>query len=72
MSEQLHSRLIAKQSDEELERKARKAVCYKSKMWTQEELDAADREAKQLLMDLRGAILTADPQIYQSLLFTND
>lgn len=43
----LHERLIARQSDEELERKARKAVC-KSNIWTQEELDAADREAHHL------------------------
>lgn len=41
----LHRRLIARQSDEELERKADKAWERRGKLWTQEELDAADRVA---------------------------
>lgn len=44
----LHKRLIARQSDEELERKASKAVERRGKLWSQEELDAADREAQRL------------------------
>lgn len=38
---ELHKRLIARQSDEELTRKADKAEMRRGKMWTQEELDAA-------------------------------
>lgn len=45
---ELHKRLIAKQSDEELERKAEKAWMRKGKLYTQEELDAADRSASRL------------------------
>jgi hypothetical protein len=45
----LHERLIARQSDAELERKAAKAWMRKGKLWTQEEIDAADREAQQLI-----------------------
>jgi hypothetical protein len=44
----LHKRLIARQSDEELERKAEKAWMRRGKLWTQEELDAADREAQRI------------------------
>jgi hypothetical protein len=47
MCDDLHHRLVALQSDEELERKARKAVT-RSNIWTQEELDAADREADRM------------------------
>jgi hypothetical protein len=43
----LHERLVALQSDKELERKAKKAR-ERANLWTQEELDAADREAKRL------------------------
>ena len=49
---ELHQRLVARQSDEELKRKADKAVCYKSKLWTQEELDEADRKAERLYVSL--------------------
>ena len=42
----LHERLIARQSDAELERKSAKSV--RRGIWTQEEMDAADREAKRL------------------------
>jgi len=35
------------QSVEELWRKARKAICYKSKLWTQEELDYAKAKARE-------------------------
>ncbi|WP_316176202.1 hypothetical protein [Bradyrhizobium sp. SZCCHNRI1073] len=45
---ELHKRLIARQSDAELERKADKAWMRRGKLWTQEELDAADREATNL------------------------
>lgn len=41
----LHERLIAKQTEEELERKANKAR-RKDLIWTQEEIDAARRVAK--------------------------
>lgn len=51
MTEAIHARLIAKQSDEELERKADKAVC-KSRLWTQEELDAGHRRAQRLIKAL--------------------
>jgi hypothetical protein len=44
----LHKRLIARQSDAELERKAEKAWMRNGKLYTQEELDAADREAERL------------------------
>lgn len=49
----LHGRLIAKQTVQELERKARKAVT-RSNVWTQEELDAADRQAYELSRFLNG------------------
>lgn len=49
----LHKRLIARQSDEELRRKADKAEMRNGKLYTQEELDAADREALRLLAALR-------------------
>ena len=45
---ELHKRLIARQSDEELKRKADKAWMRKGKLYTQEELDDADREAERL------------------------
>lgn len=45
----LHKRLIALQSDEELERKWRKAQGrWSNRYWGQEELDVADREAKRM------------------------
>jgi len=43
-----------KQSQAELDRKANKACCYKSKLWTQEEFDAASKEAVILGSFLRG------------------
>ena len=48
----LHQRLIALQSDEELQRKAKKAR-ERANLWSQEELDAADREAKRLYESLK-------------------
>src|SRR5690242_6402047 len=42
---ELHARLIARQPDEELNRKACKAWMRRGKLWTQEEMDAADRKA---------------------------
>jgi hypothetical protein len=51
----LHKRLIARQSDAELERKADKAWMRRGKLWTQEELDAADREADRLNACLHDA-----------------
>lgn len=39
----LHARLIADQSIQELQRKALKACCGNSKLWTQEELDVIER-----------------------------
>ena len=52
----LHERLIARQTDEELERKADKACMRRGKLWTQEELDAADREAEKLAAYFRDAM----------------
>ncbi len=43
----LHTRLVALQDDEELERKAAKSK-ERANLWTQEELDAADRQAFRL------------------------
>ena len=44
----IHGRLIARQSDAELERKAKKAR-ERANLWTQEELDAADRRAERIM-----------------------
>ena len=44
----LRQRLLARQSIEELERKALKAQCLKSNLWTQEELDWAARLTENL------------------------
>jgi hypothetical protein len=44
----LHERLIARQSDDELKRKSDKSEMRKGKLYTQEELDHADREAQRL------------------------
>lgn len=47
----LHKRLIARQSDGELRRKAMKAI-ERARLWSQEEIDLADREAERLVMAL--------------------
>lgn len=44
----LHARLMARQSDAELDRKAEKAWERRGGRWTREELDAADRKAEHL------------------------
>lgn len=44
----LHDRLIARQSDDELKRKAKKACMRNGKLWTQEEVDSAKRTAARL------------------------
>jgi hypothetical protein len=49
----LHNRLVALQTDEELRRKADKAR-ERSNLWTQEELDWARRRAERLACELRG------------------
>jgi hypothetical protein len=49
----LHARLVALQSDEEIERKATKAT-HRGK-WTVEELDSVDRRAQRLHARLRAA-----------------
>ena len=48
MGSDLHERLIANQSTEELKRKADKARERKAKLWTREELDYCERRAKEL------------------------
>jgi hypothetical protein len=48
----LHRRLIARQPDAELERKADKAWERRGKRWTLEEIDAAEREAGRLFVSL--------------------
>ena len=48
---ELHERLVALQPDEELRRKAEKA--RQRGIWTQEDIDLANREAKRLLEWLR-------------------
>ena len=45
---EIHSFLIRNQSIDELRRKADKALCRKSKLWTQEDIDLIDREASEL------------------------
>jgi hypothetical protein len=56
-SPELHSRLIARQSDAELERKWKKAQGrHSNRFWTQECLDVAGREADRLILYFkRGA-----------------
>jgi len=50
----LHERLVEMQSDEELERKCKKASGRNAKRyWQQEELDLAYRRAKRLSDNLR-------------------
>jgi len=49
----LHEKLIARQSDAELKRKADKAW-RKQNIWTREELDDSDREAEGLFIWLTG------------------
>ena len=48
----LHKRLIDRQATDELKRKAEKAVMRKGRLWTREELDYADREAKEAAANL--------------------
>ena len=43
--EAVHRLLVARQPFKELARKANKAYRKKQKMWTQEEIDCAEREA---------------------------
>jgi hypothetical protein len=50
----LHQRLIENQSDEELKRKADKAEMRRGKLYTQEELDDADRQAQRLVEAIFG------------------
>lgn len=45
-NEELHRRLVARQTDEELNRKQKKA--WTKHYWTQEDIDAADRYADRL------------------------
>jgi len=52
---ELHQRLIDRQSTEELNRKRDIAVRKKQKMWTQEELDAAQRNGKEMRLGLEEA-----------------
>jgi hypothetical protein len=47
----LHKRLVARQPDEELERKAKKA--YRPAIWTQEDMDAAERRAQRICEKLK-------------------
>ena len=47
----IHKQLIKLQSDSEIKRKALKSRC-RSNIWTQEELDYAERSAVRLGMDL--------------------
>ena len=48
-NETLHKRLISRQTDEELERKWKKARGrWSNRFWAQEWLDVADREAQRL------------------------
>ena len=44
----LHKRLVASQTTEELKRKADKAYERKGKLWTREELDYCERRAEEL------------------------
>jgi hypothetical protein len=48
-----HKCLLQYQSTEELRRKAIKAICHKTKLWTQEEIDLAEREAEEISQILK-------------------
>ena len=50
----LHERLIERQTDEELKRKAEKARELRGKLWTQEEIDWGLRRADRLYRSLNG------------------
>ncbi len=52
---ELHSKLIDKQSTEELDRKRDIACRKKQKIWTQEDLDAAKRYANEVMEVLKKA-----------------
>lgn len=54
MPTDLHERLVAKQSTEELKRKAEKAR-ERANIWTQEELDYAKRRGQEIAESIKWA-----------------